>query len=52
MNQNPEKKLERIIQRLAAHRAAMRRSRIITPADTAKERRLLRAYHREVESGC
>jgi hypothetical protein len=46
----PETKLQKLIRKLDEHRAKMHNPP--TLADEKKERRLLRAYRREVENGC
>lgn len=45
-----ETKLQKLIRQLKAHREKMRNPP--TPDDVRKERRLCRAYRREVENGC
>ena len=48
----PEQRLENAIRRINAHRAVVAAKGYKTPQDEATERRLLRAYRREVECGC
>jgi hypothetical protein len=49
---SPEQRLDEAIRRLQEHRAAVKAKGFATPADLMKERRLVRAYRREVENGC
>jgi hypothetical protein len=48
----PEDRLTNAIRRLKAHRAAVAAKGYKTPQDNATERKLLRAYRRQVENGC